>query len=137
VSFLEGPPEITFRRGNRLAAITDQNGVTLFNTKKRNKKQAHVMINPLQSGLSQATGGANSRGLVQSNRLGLNSTDQEKHFSPAPHRFGLIYSTFSRGLLRHQTGNWWMKREARILTLGQLFTPAIFCICLDTRRGLS
>jgi hypothetical protein len=96
---------MTSRRGNRLTAITDQNGVTLFNTKKRNKKQAQVMINALQSSLSQATGGTNSRNLVQSNSFGLNSTDQEEHFSPASHRFRLIYSTFSRGWLRLETGN--------------------------------
>jgi hypothetical protein len=104
-SFLEGPLETTLRRGNRPATIADQNGVTFFNTKKRNKKHAQVMINPLQSGLRQATGGANSRSLVQSDSLGLNSTDQEEHFSPAPQRFRLIYSTFFKGLLRLETGN--------------------------------
>ena len=104
-SFPGGPPEIAFRGGYRPTAIADQDGVTFFNTKKRNKKQAQAMIDPLQSGLRQATGRANSWSLVQSNSLGLNSTDQEAHLSPAPQRFELIYSTFFRGLLRLETGN--------------------------------
>ena len=74
------------------------------------------MIDPLQSGLSQATGWANSWSLVQSNSLGLNSTDQETHLSPAPQRFELIYSTFFRGLLRLETGNSGHKAEP-VLTI--------------------
>jgi hypothetical protein len=38
VSFRGGLPKITTPGGNRPAAITDQNGVAFFNTKKRNKK---------------------------------------------------------------------------------------------------
>ena len=115
-SFQGGLPEIAFRRGYRPAAIADQDGVTFFNTKKRNKKQAQVMIDPPQSGLRQATGWANSWSLVQSNSLGLDSTDQEAHFSPAPQRFELIYSTFFRGLLRLETGNSGHKAEP-VLTI--------------------
>jgi hypothetical protein len=100
-----GPLDIAFRRGNRPASTADQNGVTFFNTKKRHKKHAQVIINPLQPDLRQATGLANSWSLVQSDSLGLNPTDQEEHFSPAPQRFELIYSTFLKGLLRLETDN--------------------------------
>ena len=90
------------------------------------------MIDPLQSGLRQPTGGTNLWSLVQSDSLGLNPTDQEEHFSPAPQRFKLIYSTFLKGLLRLETDNRLVKRGARRGKLGagifQLgpFAPAVF-----------
>jgi len=51
------------------------------------------MINPLQPGLRQPAGGANSWSFVLRNSPGLNSPNQEEHFSPVPQTFGLKYST--------------------------------------------
>jgi hypothetical protein len=100
--FLHGPPGNSFRGGNYSATITDQNRVTFLNRKKRDKKQAQVMIDPLQPGLSQSTGGANPLSLTHDNSLGLNSANKKEHFSPALKNFKRIYITFFWGWLRFQ-----------------------------------
>jgi hypothetical protein len=54
-------------------------GSSLLDPKEGQKKHGEIMVNPLQASLIKATRGAHPGLVIQGYRLGLYSTDKEKH----------------------------------------------------------
>lgn len=64
---------------NRSASVTNQDRFSAFYRKKRDEEEGQIVIDPFQSSLSEATGRAQSRAVIQCNGFGLDATNEEKH----------------------------------------------------------
>jgi hypothetical protein len=66
------------RRGYA-AAVTDHHRLPAFHRKKRDEKEAQVVIDSLQSGLSQPTSRTQPRSVIDGHGFRLDTADQKKH----------------------------------------------------------